>query len=129
MLCNVLLVSAIWQCESAICIDISPPSSASLPHTHSHPTPLGHHRATAELPVLHSSFPLAIHFTHGSVYVNVTLSVCPPLFLPLCRQLRSLHLRLYSWAASFYAGGCEDPKKNLPQIYRIVVTHGNTAED
>ena len=53
----------------------------------------------------------------------------PPLFLPLCPQLHSLHLRLYSWAASFYAGGCEDPKKNLPQIYRIVVTHGNTAED
>ena len=33
--------------------------------------PLGHHREGAELPVLHSSFPLAIYFTHSSVYMSV----------------------------------------------------------
>ena len=34
-----------------------------------HPTHLGHHRAPTELPVLCSRFPLAIYFTHGSVYI------------------------------------------------------------
>ena len=40
------------------------------PHSTSHLTPLGHHRALAELLVLYSSFPLAVCFTRGSVYVS-----------------------------------------------------------
>ena len=40
MLYNVVLVSAIPQRESAICMHISPPSKASLPPPR--PTPLGH---------------------------------------------------------------------------------------
>ena len=33
------------------------------------PTPLGHHRTRAELPVLHGSLLLAMYLTHGGVYV------------------------------------------------------------
>ena len=43
---------------------------------HPHPTPLGHHRAGAELPVLYGSFLLAICFTHGGcIYVTAPLPV------------------------------------------------------
>ena len=34
------------------------------------------------LQLLHSSFPLAIHFTHGSVYVNPNLPMCPTFSFP-----------------------------------------------
>jgi len=63
-----VLVSAAQGSESSICIYISPSAWTSLP-LHSHP-PLyivTEHRA-AELPVLYSKFPLAIHFTHGSIF-------------------------------------------------------------
>ena len=43
LLYDVLLVSAVQQCESAVSIHISPLSRASLPSAH--PVPLGHHRA------------------------------------------------------------------------------------
>ena len=45
MLYNVVLVSAVQQCESAIHIHISYPSRISLLLRAPHPTPLGHHRA------------------------------------------------------------------------------------
>ena len=44
-----MLVSAVEQSESSICIHISPLSWASLPST-PHPTPLGHHRALSWAP-------------------------------------------------------------------------------
>ena len=47
-----------------------------------HPTPLGHHRHLVELPVLHSSFPLAIYFTHGSVYIWRRKWQPTPVFFP-----------------------------------------------
>ena len=37
----------------------------------------------AELPVVYSSFPLAVYVIHGGVYVNPPLSVCPTLPSPL----------------------------------------------
>ena len=49
------------------------PSRLSLPPS-PHPTPVGHHRHWAEPPVLYSIFPLAIHFTHGRVYMSIPLS-------------------------------------------------------
>ena len=57
LLYNVVLVSTVQQHKSTVCIYISPRSwtSFSLPP---YPTP-------NELPVLYSSFPLAICFTHG----------------------------------------------------------------
>ena len=49
--------------------------------------------------VLYDSVPLAIYFTHGSVYMPMLLSqFIPPSPSPACLypQLHSLHLRLYS---------------------------------
>ena len=100
------VVSAIHHHESAISIHMSPPS-LTLP-----PTPttsplcvVPEHRA--ELPVLYSSFPLALYFTHGNVYISVLLSqFAPPspasivssvfslsasLFLP-CKEVQQCHL-------------------------------------
>ena len=58
MLYNVVLVSAVQQSESAMCIQTSQPSQTSLPATH-HPTSLVISEHPAELSVLYS-FPLAI---------------------------------------------------------------------
>ena len=57
LLYNVVLVSTVQQHKSTVCIYISPRfwTSFSLPP---YPTP-------NELPVLYSSFPLGICFTHG----------------------------------------------------------------
>ena len=50
-----------------ICIATSPLSWASLPPSLSHSSRSSKHQA--DLPVLCSSFPLAIHFTSGSIYI------------------------------------------------------------
>ena len=73
LLYNVVLVSAVEQSESAVCVHIcplplEPPSQPRL-----HPTPLSHHRPPSWVPVLYGSFPLTIYFTHGSVYVWASL--------------------------------------------------------
>ena len=57
----------------------------------------------AELPVLYDSFPLAIYFTHGSVYISIPFSW----FIPspphiLCPHICSLHLHLYSCPANSF---------------------------
>jgi len=83
--------SAAEQSESALCIHISPASVVSVT-TPSHPS--SHHRA--ELPVLHSRFPLAIYFTHGSVYMSVLISQLIPLLSPPCPLVHSVCLHLYS---------------------------------
>ena len=50
-----------------------------------------------QLPVLYSSFLLAIYFIHGNVYMSVLLYQFFPFSLPLlCSQVHSLHLSLYS---------------------------------
>ena len=78
--------------QKCVCVYIYIPFLSSLPPT-SAPIPpikvIKEHRA--ELPVLYSSFPLAIYFTHGSVmHVNPTLSNRPSLsFPPLCPQIHS----------------------------------------
>ena len=54
-------------------MDTSSPSLLKLPPPH--PTHLGHHRAPrGELPVLYSRFPLALYFTHGSVFMSNLIS-------------------------------------------------------
>ena len=63
---------SVRQCESAVSIHICPLSWASLPPLH--PTFLGHHGAPGWAPSLHSCFPGAVCFTHGSVYMSVLLS-------------------------------------------------------
>ena len=88
LLSNVVFISALQRCESALCACMSPPSWASLP-LHPHSTALGHHRAPGCIPW--AMQPLPTHcFTHGSTNVNATLSV-HPIFSPppLCLQVHS----------------------------------------
>ena len=73
---NVVSVSAIQQYELAISIHIYPLPHAPL--SPSHPTPLVVTDHQVELLVLCSSFPLAICFTYGSVYVPMLLAQCVP---------------------------------------------------
>ena len=89
---NVVLVSAVLQCE-CYKYNISFSSWASLP-----PSPansLSHHRAPAELPVLYSSFSTILYMV---VYFCqcYSLNLSHPLLLPLCPQVHSLFLHLYS---------------------------------
>ena len=58
---SVVLVSAVQWCESAVCIQTHP--SPTLPSGSSQSTKL-------QLSGLYNGFPLAIHFTHGSVYMG-----------------------------------------------------------
>ena len=83
MIYNIVLVSDIYQHESAISI-ICPyaPSLLNLPSI-SHPFPSrSSHSTKFELPALYSKFPLNIYFTYGNVYVSMLLSQlippCPP---------------------------------------------------
>ena len=82
MLYSAVSVSAV-QCYSFISIDISPPSRASLlPHPRTTPVVITEHQA--ELPVLYSSFPLAICSTHSSIFMsNLISQFIPPLYSPL----------------------------------------------
>ena len=59
-----------------MCIRNFPHSWASFPSPPSHPA--GHHRASSLAPVLYNRFPLAIYFTHGSVYMFMLLSQLVP---------------------------------------------------
>ena len=102
MLYSVVLVSAVQQSESVICIHISPyllplASPAHPPY----PTPLGGRKHRADLPVLCGCFPLAIYFTFGSVYMSVLLSYFVPAYPSPspCPQVHSLRLCLYSCPA------------------------------
>ena len=47
---SVVLVSAVQHSESAVCVHLSAPSQASLPHPFLHPTCPGHHRASSWAP-------------------------------------------------------------------------------
>ena len=63
MLYNIVLVSAVQQLKSVIIIYIYIHThilSLFSLSPHSHPTPLGHHRAPAGFPVLYSIFPLVL---------------------------------------------------------------------
>ena len=72
------------KCMYAYVYPLEPPSHCLRS------TSLGHHRG-AELPLLYNSFPLAICFTHGGVYMSMPLSqFIPPSPSPLC-----LHVNLH----------------------------------
>ena len=74
---NVVLVSAIQQCKSAIIIHTLPPSPVSLPS--SIPSPQVITESQPGLPVLHRNFSPAIHLTPDTVYMLMLL----PAFVPL----------------------------------------------
>ena len=96
LLYNVLLVSAVQQCESATCIHISPPSGTSLPPVH--PTRLGHHGtlrwalcAIQQLPQSH------LFYTQYTMPVLLSqfipfpfLSHVRPVFLYVCTSIPAL---------------------------------------
>ena len=79
-------------------IPISLPFCISLPPSLSHPSRWS--QSTKLISVLCGCFPLAIHFTFGSVYMSVPLSHFVPAYpsSSLC-QVHSLRLRLYSCPA------------------------------
>ena len=105
---NVVLVSAVQRQESALSIHAPPPSWAAL--TPSHPTPQGHHRAPGWAPCAPRGFPLAIYFTHSSIYIYTQTYMCvctyvcqwcsqfvPPSPSPTVLTVYSLPLHLYSF--------------------------------
>ena len=70
-----------------------------LPTAHP-PIPLVHHRvhhSQAGLPGLYSSFPLATHFTHGSIYIcqcyflNSSHLLLPTLYTKICSLCEDLY--------------------------------------
>ena len=83
LLYDVVVVSAIQQCESAIsvkvcvcvcvCVCVSPPSRASLPPCPAIP-PLRSSQCAKLGSVLDSSFPLAIYFIPSNVHMSMLLS-------------------------------------------------------
>ena len=100
------LVSSVQWRTWAISICIPPPSSASSHPCH--PTPLGHHRPPRWAPVLYRSFPLAIYFTSGSVYMLKLLSqfilpstdgprVCYTWWSKSKREKQILYINVYVW--------------------------------
>ena len=83
LLYNVVLVSAIWQHESAIIIHIFP-SLRNFPPI-PHPTPLGHHRESDWVPCVIWQPPTNyLFYTWQCIYVNSTFSIHPTLSFPHC---------------------------------------------
>ena len=82
-----MLVSAAQWSESAVCIHISPPSWACLPPPIPSLQVITEPRA--EPPMLYSRFPLAIYFTHGSVYMVLPSSSVVK-YLP---AMQEMHVR------------------------------------
>ena len=84
-----MLVFAVEQSESTMCLHISPPSGASPPPP-PHPS-----RSSQNAQDPSSSFLLAVCFTRGSVSVSVLLSQfispCPPPGLHVCSLPRGLY--------------------------------------
>ena len=106
LLYNVVLVSVVQQHASALSTHththththISPPSwaSSSTPHL----TALGRHRAPGWAPSVTQQLPTGSS-THGSVHIPMLLfNPSHPFFPPLCPQVHSLCLRLYSCPAN-----------------------------
>ena len=98
MVCQFLLYNKVNHLYIYICSHIS--SLLRLPPSHTpYATPLGGHKARADLPVLCGCFPLAIYLTFGSVYMSMPLSHFVPAYPSPspCLQVHSLGgLCLYS---------------------------------
>ena len=100
LLCTkaVLIVFFFWNiialqccvtfCHTALCVSYMytyVPSLLNLPPSPQIPPLQVTTEHWAELPVLHSNFPLAVHVTHGSVYMSMLLSqFVPPAHFKAC---------------------------------------------
>ena len=100
VVCQFLLYNKVNQLYINIYAHIS--SLLHLPPTLPIPPHQVDTKHRADLPVLCGCFPLAIHFTFGSVYKSMPLShfVPAPPSPSLCPQVRSLCLLLYSYPAT-----------------------------
>ena len=79
-----MLVSIVYQSESAICIHMSPyPLPLEPPFHPPYPTLLGHHKALRWSPCAMLLLPTS-YFIFGSVYMWMLLSLLPSFPLPLC---------------------------------------------
>ena len=82
---HVMLVSAVQQLESDMVVCTNPLPLA--PPSHLHPPLSVIAQRPAGLPVLRSSSPLAVCFTHDSVYISMLLSHLPHPLLPCCAHM------------------------------------------
>ena len=97
MRCYFLLFNEVNQ----LCVYMYPLSLGPTSHLHppSHSQVITDHQA--ELPALHGSFPPALYFIHGSVYMSILISqFIPPSPSLLCPQVRYLYLHLCSCPGS-----------------------------
>ena len=93
-----VLVSAV-QCESAhVCI--YPLPLEPLSHSPAPPHPLGHHRAPGWAPCAAASHWLSVLHIRGYVCQCYSPNASHPLLPPLCPQVCSLRLHLYSCPAN-----------------------------
>ena len=76
LVCNIVLVSAVQQSESTICIHTSPPSWTSVTPT-PHPTPLVHNRVLSWAPCAIQQVPSILH-----MIVYTCQSYSPSLAIP-----------------------------------------------
>ena len=115
LLCSFLLYNKVDQVYVYICPLLLEP----LSHSPSHP--LGHLENWAELPVPHSSFPLAMHH---SVCAPVMLSrLIPPSPSPLpCPQVCSRHLCLYFCPANRFINTIFLDSIYMPQTQSFIWT-------
>ena len=81
-------------------VSVSSPSWASFPSPFPPLQVIAEHQAG--LPVLCSSFPLAMCFTHDSMYMSVLLPQFVLLLALLCPQVHSLHLHLHFFPVNWY---------------------------
>ena len=97
MLCWFLLYNKVNQLDVYIFpFPLGPPF-----HHTPQPTSLGHHRAQSWAPCAIRQVPIAVYFTHGSVYMSIPISqFIPPSLPPPCPHVHSLCLHLYSCPAN-----------------------------
>ena len=101
MLYNVVLVSVVQQSESAIRIHISPYPLPLEPPSHSpYPTPLGGHKASSRSPCAMQQLPTSHPFYIWYICQCYSLTSSQLPLPPLCPQVCSLCLRLYSCPAT-----------------------------
>ena len=98
LLYNIVLASAIQQCESAVSLHIYPPSWT---YPLSYPVPLGCHRVPRSTPCVKQQLPISYLFClWWCVWFSVTLSIHPTLSFPCCVQSLFLCLHVYSCPAN-----------------------------
>ena len=94
---NIVLISAVQQCEPAISIQIFSTSWASLPHTHTHTLPPSHPsrwsqstRLSSVCYTATSQYLLALHMVMY-IFQCYSLSSSHPILSPLGPQVSSVH--------------------------------------